>query len=200
MLWLVAVYGTRDSTIKNNQGAIKRLRTYPKNPTNFSGNVLNVLFKRDRPVLLKKTRKILARVSYILTHHHAIYNLYYCAQSHFLWSLFLLSGIGFIFLMYCIQNLLESSSLKINPKLSHVQTPWKMVITKWFSWQLMSEELQAFQIFHFRIYRNLSSLSSHSSGHHCSKSRRQLSKRQLQPEWLCANLSWMDWHENLVIQ
>lgn len=179
MLWLVEVSGTRDSTIKNSQGAIKRPRMYPKNPTILSGNVLNVLFKRDRPVLLKKTRKILARVSYILTHHHAIYNslLLLCSDTFSLIFIFA-SGIGFIFLMYRIQNLLESSSLKINPELSNVQTPWKMVITKWFSWQLMStEELQAFQIFHFRIYRNLSLLSSHSSGAYCSKSRRQLRKR-----------------------
>lgn len=149
--------GNRDSTIKNGQGGIKRLCR----DIGDAGHVhipqtlqwmYWIYYSKWRLVLLKINRKVLPRVSCVLAHHRALYNDYYCASSvRFALTFFffcLISGIDFIFLLYCIQNLLKSDSLKINPELRQMCTDilqngycwvvtWKLLLCPWKSFRLL---------------------------------------------------------------
>lgn len=116
---------------------------------------------------------------------------------------FLISGMVLIFLEYCIQNLLKSDSLKINPELRqlcidilqngyHWVVTWKLSLCPWKSFSLLKPAI-------FRTCRKLSSLSSHSSGGSTGLSpEHRWVRGVLQQGLFCGNLNRIDLPEILI--
>lgn len=138
-------------------------------------------------MFLKKSGKVLPRVLYVLIHHHAIFIIVVLSNVCFHFYVCCLELV--LFLRCSIQNLLESGSLNINPKLSRAQIFFK--IHRHFSrylekWSPPSGQLAINSVSTkgFRLLKssplgsteNFTHFPPTALGNHRSELRRQLSK------------------------